>query len=97
MTRRFTSALAILGLTLALSACKQGEGERCQIDDDCEDGLECNASTMECQSTGGQVFDAAPIPDGPPAADADTTDAGDTADANPFDADTTDADTDASR
>lgn len=36
----------MLGLTLSvltvLPACKQGEGERCQINDDCAEGLLCD-------------------------------------------------------
>lgn len=96
MMRRFTSSIAILGLTLALSSCKQGEGERCQIDDDCEDGLVCNpaGTERECQQAGGPVIDAAPTPDAPPAVDAGDIDAApdaDVADADVADADTTDA------
>jgi hypothetical protein len=52
---------ALLAVTLA--ACKQGEGEVCQIDDDCETGLECNAGTMRCQSPGADRADAAPQAD----------------------------------
>jgi hypothetical protein len=67
-------------LALSLSSCKQGEGEVCQIDDDCETGLECNAGTMRCQSPGANRADAAPQ------ADAGAPDAG-TPDAAPeFDA-----------
>lgn len=36
-------ALAILSLSLAATAaCKQGPGDRCQVDADCEDGLTCS-------------------------------------------------------
>jgi hypothetical protein len=43
---RFTSRilLALLALLLGpllLISCKQGEGDRCQIDGDCSGGLEC--------------------------------------------------------
>lgn len=58
--------LAVAGAT----GCKQGEGDVCQIDDDCGDGLECNAGTQRCQQPGGRVADAAPRIDAPPAADA---------------------------
>lgn len=34
---RLIVAVALLGF----AGCKQGEGERCQIDSDCEDGLTC--------------------------------------------------------
>ncbi len=56
-----------LVLPAALGACQQGEGEVCQVDIDCEDGLECNAGTRRCQKpgTGGGTPDASstPIPD----------------------------------
>lgn len=97
MMRRITGFLAILGLTLALSACKQGEGERCQIDDDCEDGLTCNPTGggfSECSGVGGADTDAAPTPDAQPTVDAPPTadiDAAPAADADTTDADTTDA------
>lgn len=62
---RLASAAALVAL-FALgggAACKQGEGEVCQIDDDCEDGLECNAGTMRCQQPGADLVDAAPQAD----------------------------------
>ena len=34
---------------LALPACKQGEGERCQVDSDCQSGLVCAPSTRTCE------------------------------------------------
>lgn len=38
---------------LSLMACRQGEGERCQVDSDCDDGLICS-----CPSGGeGQACD----------------------------------------
>jgi hypothetical protein len=91
--RRFAKfripALA-LGLVLAggltAAACKQGIGGVCQIKDDCEGDLECNAGTMRCQEPGGgsvpdagavdgqvidaQVIDAAPAFDAAPPFDA---------------------------
>lgn len=59
--RRFSSVLAGLGFAaLVLAGCKQGEGERCQVDDDCESPLVCNTSTDTCQtSPGGPTVDAA--------------------------------------
>lgn len=56
---RLRAGLAGLGLLLglSLSACKQGENERCQIDDDCAEGYYCelsgNARSMGgyCKST----------------------------------------------
>src|SRR5262245_12505968 len=41
----------LLVLGLGLAGCSQGEGESCQLDRDCEDGLECNqteGSRGEC-------------------------------------------------
>ncbi len=35
--------------TVALSACDQGEGQRCQRNSDCQDGLVCPALTSVCQ------------------------------------------------
>jgi hypothetical protein len=46
------SACAAVALACCLAGCKQGEGEVCQIDDDCESGLECNAGTNLCQKRG---------------------------------------------
>ena len=59
----FVSAIALL------SSCKQGEGERCQIQDDCADGLTCSKSTGRCQGSSGSPIDALPPDgeDGPPA------------------------------
>jgi len=61
-------------------ACKQGEGDVCQVTLDCQDGLECNAGTQRCQKPGGAtpttdaavpVVDAAPVVDAmPPVVDA---------------------------
>jgi len=69
-------------LTCLLSfGCKQGEGERCEIKDDCEDGLDCvgPAGAKTCE-TGNNVradaapdFDAPPTPDAGPTPDADST------------------------
>ena len=61
MLPRYLLRLALL--SLLLTGCKQGVGEVCQIDDDCEDGLECNAGTMRCQRPGANIEDAAPPAD----------------------------------
>ena len=44
----------------ALPGCKQGVGEVCQIDDDCKDGLVCNAGSNQCQEPAGPGIDAGP-------------------------------------
>jgi hypothetical protein len=57
--------LLVSALVLAATpACKQKEGEVCQIDSDCESGLVCNAATGRCQGRGGGVVDGGP--DAPP-------------------------------
>lgn len=59
-------------LTLSLGACKQGLGDVCQVNSDCESGLVCttvaNQTLQHCAKTdtGNPDIDAAP-------ADADTT------------------------
>lgn len=62
-----------LVLILALAACKQGEGEPCQIDRDCESGLVCSTVTNTCVRSDddiGPTIDApeadAEVPDAPP-------------------------------
>lgn len=40
-------------IIVALASCKQGLGDRCQVDDDCRDGLVCNKATDTCQTIGG--------------------------------------------
>jgi hypothetical protein len=56
--------VALFGM---IAACKQGEGERCQINDDCTDGLVCNQATQECARTDQSNSIDATVPiDGPP-------------------------------
>ena len=66
MKFRLGTFLGTALLVLAFWSCKQGEGEVCQIDDDCETGLECNAGTMRCQSPGADRSDASPRADAGP-------------------------------
>ena len=81
-----------------LPGCGQGEGDRCQVDDDCDDSLTCSLSLNVCTAaTGGamdssMVFeDAPPLPDAdfdapPPARDSSASDAAappDASDASP--------------
>ena len=63
-------ALAAAGL---VAACRQGEGDRCQIDADCESPLICNQATQTCASTTGRGIDA-DVPE-PPMPDAAVIDA----------------------
>lgn len=54
----FRAPLLLGLLTLSLAGCPQGEGDRCQVDTDCGDGLYCelagNSRTMggQCRKTG---------------------------------------------
>ena len=63
--------LALALAALAWSACKQKEGERCQISDDCEEGLVCNLATQQCAMTSGGGIDATIPIDAPDAATID--------------------------
>jgi hypothetical protein len=47
--------------TLALAGCKQGLGERCQVDSDCKMPLICVSATNTCQDGLGTTIDA-PLP-----------------------------------
>ena len=62
-----TLGLALLGLG-TIVACKQAQGERCQVNDDCEDGLQCILATdpPQCgdQDTSNPIDAEAP-PDAP--------------------------------
>lgn len=86
----------VVGL-LSTAACKQGEGDACQVTSDCEDGLSCVAVTSTCEKPGSTAGTPDAAPSGPDAtpvvvdaavpdamADADVTpDADLTPDANP--------------
>lgn len=63
------SCAALSGVASS-TGCKQGEGDVCQINDDCEDDLECNAGTRRCQRPGTAGPTDASVPDasGPDAA-----------------------------
>lgn len=85
--RRRSGFVSFVALVLALSVfgCKQGEGETCQIDTDCKDGLDCvlENTNFVCRKPGGGSdidagpdFDATPTPDASIAPDAAPVDAG---------------------
>ncbi|MBA2542726.1 MAG: hypothetical protein H0V17_23985 [Deltaproteobacteria bacterium] len=67
------------------AACKQDEGERCQVNADCEDSLICNQGTNppSCQATVGGGIDAT-VPDADPDGPVDSNDAPDANDAPPI-------------
>ena len=57
---RFALVSSLLFLMAALSGCKQGVGDRCQVNSDCEDDLICvlpvggtPQSGGVCETTGG--------------------------------------------
>lgn len=61
--------LALIASFLFLVSCKQGEGEYCQINADCEDGLVCAQITDTCEKSATAPMDAGPdaeIPDAEP-------------------------------
>jgi len=66
------AALALAAAAL-VTACQQSEGDRCQVNADCEDGLVCNQATQTCAKTSGGGIDA-DVPD-PPMPDAALPDA----------------------
>ena len=49
---------AALVAALGIASCKQGKGERCQIQDDCNRPLICNQATNTCVETAGGQIDA---------------------------------------
>ncbi len=81
MTTRLRKLVPVLLLAGALAGwaigCKQGEGDRCQVNDDCESPLVCNQATQTCSTSSGGGLDAslpidAPL-DSPPDSPPDTT------------------------
>jgi hypothetical protein len=92
--RWLVKGIAVVGLTVGLGACRQGLGERCQIDSDCQEGLICSqAGTFPtCRQPSANLPDSG-VADGPLASHPDATvahpdarpatiDAGPTADAS---------------
>ncbi|HEU0034565.1 MAG TPA: hypothetical protein VFQ53_28270 [Kofleriaceae bacterium] len=71
--RRFVAVPLFLATTALLAvgivSCKQGEGERCQVDSDCDTGLVCNQATQQCAGETAGGIDAT-VPDGTDAPDA---------------------------
>lgn len=61
----FICTIGLVGSLAAIAACKQGEGDRCQVDDDCETGLSCNKATTTCTSKMGGAADASIIDQAP--------------------------------
>ncbi len=71
MKRSITAIVASLALTAlaigGIASCKQGEGERCQVTDDCAEGFTCNQGEGVCRSisSNNQDIDASLPPDAP--------------------------------
>jgi hypothetical protein len=67
--RWLVKGVAVVGLALGLGACRQGLGDRCQIDSDCQDGLFCSSAGTfpTCRQRSASLPDAStvdgPIPD----------------------------------
>lgn len=59
----FRIGLSAAVMSAVLVSCKQGRGDRCQVDDDCSQGLICNKATDTCQETGGGGDIDATVPD----------------------------------
>ncbi len=76
---RFTWSVFFCGLLFLfplLSSCKQGVGDRCQLDSDCENELVCCVS-QEKRAAGGKCYepdrcDLAPADSGPADAQGDS-------------------------
>lgn len=57
--RTLLAAACFAALAGLVAACKQQEGERCQVDSDCENDLVCNQATLQCASPNSSgMFDA---------------------------------------
>jgi hypothetical protein len=52
--------LLAAALLVPLSSCKQGEGQYCQINADCKDGLVCAQITDTCEKSASSSIDAGP-------------------------------------
>jgi len=55
-------AIALLALLPTLTACKQGPGERCQVNSDCADGNCSQAEPRVCGGGDSTQLDADPVP-----------------------------------
>ena len=70
MKRSVSIAIASLALSFlaagGIASCKQGEGERCQINDDCEEPLTCSVGEGVCRESATTDIDALPPPDAAP-------------------------------
>lgn len=58
-----TAMLVAVAVSASVSACKEGEGSRCQVDTDCQGDLICNKATDTCQDSADVDPDASFEPD----------------------------------
>jgi len=67
-----TTWISIALVTASLAGCKQGLGERCQVDSDCSDGLSCSqAAPKTCGGDNHEQEDAEIPVQNPPDAELD--------------------------
>ncbi len=65
MKRVFGIVFVIAAVAAGFAACKQGKGDRCQINQDCQTGLVCSSATGTCVVAGTTNELDAPIVDAP--------------------------------
>lgn len=98
LSRRLALFASIAVVTAAVTACGQGEGDRCEINSDCKGGLECmgaapnkicvfvgTVAPMDAASLDGPVVDDASVGQDGPADAASAGDAGVDAPVTPAD------------
>ncbi|HEX5061698.1 MAG TPA: hypothetical protein VFV99_20165 [Kofleriaceae bacterium] len=65
--KRLVLMIAVL-VSAVYVGCKQGDGDRCQVNEDCESDI-CNVAKGTCAPAGGEMEEIdAGVPDGPDAA-----------------------------
>jgi hypothetical protein len=80
---RTTGLAAVISIAGLASGCKQDEGDRCEVDNDCKSGLQCDSRVGQCENPQARPdaattqTDAAPVGiDGAPPSDARPGDGG---------------------
>jgi len=59
------AVFAVAAIAAGFVACKQGKGDRCQVNSDCMDGLLCSSATGTCVGSGAMNEIDATVPDAP--------------------------------
>jgi hypothetical protein len=57
--------VAVAAIAAGFVACRQGKGDRCQVNTDCQDPLLCSSATGTCVGSGAMNEIDATVPDGP--------------------------------